>query len=167
MAALRYSQNNTRRQGPRLIHEHRVLLMSLVGGLLAVLIAMALLWVGDYSSKVQWTFSTLIVCFWLGFSFSLRARVVLPLQTLSNLLAALREGDFSIRARGASRKDALGDVLLEVNALGEILQHQRLSALEASALLKTVMTEIDVVQTTDPGVKGSDVQRPLVDVRRY
>jgi two-component system, NtrC family, nitrogen regulation sensor histidine kinase NtrY len=65
----------------------------------------------------------------------------LPLQTLSNLLAALREGDFSIRARGASRDDALGDVLLEVNALGEILQTQRLGALEATALLRTVMIE--------------------------
>jgi len=145
MAALRYSQHNAQRQGPRLTHEQRVLLMGLMGGLPGAAIAMALLWLGDYTSKVQWTFSTLILSFWLGFAFALRARVVLPLQTLSNLLAALREGDFSIRARGASRKDALGDVLLEVNALGEILQLQRLSALEASALLRTVMTEIDVV----------------------
>ena len=37
-----------------------------------------------------------------------RHRVVLPLQTLSNLLAALRESDFSIRARGASGDDPLG-----------------------------------------------------------
>src|SRR5258707_807775 len=145
MAALRYSQHNAQRHGPRLTHEQRVLLMGLMGGLPGTAIAMALLWLGDYTSKVQWTFSTLILSFWLGFAFALRARVVLPLQTLSNLLAALREGDFSIRARGASRKDALGDVLLEVNALGEILQLQRLSALEASALLRTVMTEIDVI----------------------
>ena len=40
-----------------------------------------------------------------------------PLRTLSNLLAALREGDFSIRARGANRDDVLGEVLREVNAL--------------------------------------------------
>jgi nitrogen fixation/metabolism regulation signal transduction histidine kinase len=129
----------------RLSHEHRVLLMGLMGGMPGTVVALGLLWAGDYSTKVEWTLTTLILSFWLGFAFALRSRVVLPLQTLSNLLAALREGDFSIRARGASRDDALGDVLLEVNALGEILQTQRLSALEASALLRTVMTEIDVI----------------------
>jgi nitrogen fixation/metabolism regulation signal transduction histidine kinase len=66
------------------------------------------------------------------------------LRTLSNLLAALREGDFSIRARGASHEDALGEVLREVNALGETLRQQRLGALEATALLRKVMEEIDV-----------------------
>ena len=53
-----------------------------------------------------------------------------PLQTLSNLLAALREGDFSIRARGAAHDDALGEAMLEVNFLGQILREQRLGALE-------------------------------------
>jgi PAS domain S-box-containing protein len=66
------------------------------------------------------------------------------LSTLSNLLAALREGDFSIRARGANVEDALGEVLREVNALGETLRQQRLGALEATALLRKVMEEIDV-----------------------
>jgi nitrogen fixation/metabolism regulation signal transduction histidine kinase len=118
--------------------------MALAGGLPGALVALILLWSGDYSAKVEWTLTTLIVGCWLGFASALRGRVRLPLQTLSNLLAALREGDFSIRARGASRDDALGDVLLEVNALGEILQTQRLGALEATALLRTVMIEIDV-----------------------
>ena len=51
---------------------------------------------------------------WLIAALVLRERVVRPLQTLSNLLAALREGDYSIRARGAERDDALGLALLEV-----------------------------------------------------
>jgi two-component system nitrogen regulation sensor histidine kinase NtrY len=126
-------------------HERRVLLMGLLGGLPGALVALVLLWTGNYSTKVEWTLTALVLGFWLGFAMALRGRVVMPLQTLSNLLAALREGDFSIRARGAVRDDALGEVLLEVNALGEILQAQRLSALEATALLRTVMTEIDVV----------------------
>jgi PAS domain S-box-containing protein len=74
----------------------------------------------------------------------LRERVVRPLQTLSNMLAALREGDYSIRARGAEREDALGLALLESNLLGETLRAQRLGAMEATALLRTVMAEIDV-----------------------
>ncbi|HVH70381.1 MAG TPA: ATP-binding protein, partial [Candidatus Dormibacteraeota bacterium] len=64
--------------------------------------------------------------------------------TLSNLLAALREEDYSLRARGARMEDAMGEVMIEVNALGETLRSQRLGALEASALLRTVMEEIDL-----------------------
>jgi nitrogen fixation/metabolism regulation signal transduction histidine kinase len=127
---------------PRL--DRRLLLMSLVAGLPAVVVSMILLWSGGSTAKVQWTLSVLIVGFWLGFSFALKDRVVYPLQTLSNLLAALREGDFSIRARGASGDDALGEAMMEVNYLGQVLREQRLGALEATALLKTVMHEIDV-----------------------
>ena len=67
-----------------------------------------------------------------------------PLQTLSNLLGALREEDFSFRARVGRRDDPLGQALVEVNALAQTLREQRLGALEASALLRKVMEEIDV-----------------------
>ena len=63
---------------------------------------------------------------------------------MSNLLLALREGDFSFRARGARRRDPLGDVLSEINGLGHTLQTQRRGALEATALLSAVIKEIDV-----------------------
>ena len=81
---------------------------------------------------------------WLGAALALRERVIRPLQTLANLLGALREGDFSSRARGARGDDALGLALLEVNTLSETLREQRIGALEATALLRTVMAEIDV-----------------------
>jgi PAS domain S-box-containing protein len=118
--------------------------MALMAGLPGAAVAFLLLWLGDYSSQVQWTLSIAILLLWWGFAFALRGRVVFPLQTLSNLLAALREGDYSIRARGARLGDALGEVQLEVNALGETLREQRLGALEATTLLRTVMEEIDV-----------------------
>lgn len=124
--------------------ETRVLALALAAGLPGTLVALTLLVVEDYSSKVLWTFGLLVVGFWLGFAFALRERVVRPLQTLSNLLAALLEGDYSIRSRGATTDDALGLAMLEVNALGETLREQRLGALEASALLRTVMEEIEV-----------------------
>lgn len=128
----------------RLPYERRLQLLALAAGFPGSLIALLLLWTGNYSSSTAWTLTPLIVCFWLGFAFSLRHRVVFSLQTLSNLLAALREEDFSVRARGASREDAMGEVMIEVNALSETLRQQRLGALEASALLRTVMEEIDV-----------------------
>jgi nitrogen fixation/metabolism regulation signal transduction histidine kinase len=117
----------------------------------AAIIALSMIWFGDHSPKVQWTLTLLIGVFGLGFLMSAREHVVRPLQTMTNLLAALREGDYSIRARGAREDDALGEALLEVNELGETLRLQRLGAFEATALLRTVMTEIDVaVFTFDP-----------------
>ncbi|MBA3711472.1 MAG: PAS domain-containing sensor histidine kinase [Pyrinomonadaceae bacterium] len=118
--------------------------MALAAGLPSMIVALALLGTGGYTLKVCLTLMVLLVGCWLGFSFALQVRVVRPLQTISNLLAALGEGDFSIRARGAANRDSLGEVMREVNALSETLRQQRIGALEATALLRTVMAEIDV-----------------------
>jgi nitrogen fixation/metabolism regulation signal transduction histidine kinase len=127
-------------------HDQRVLLLALAAGLPGVLIALLLLWSGDLSAKAQWTLSLLIVGCWLGFAFALRERVVRPLQTVSNLIAALHEEDYSIRARGAATgpNDPLGELLAEVNALNFTLRAQKMGALAATALLRAVMAEIEV-----------------------
>src|SRR5690606_9876818 len=93
----------------------------------------------------------LVLGTWIGAALYLRSSVVRPLATLSNLLASVREGDFSVRARGAGDADPLGLTLLEINALAETLREQRLGAREATALLETVMDAIDVaVLAFDP-----------------
>ena len=74
---------------------------------------------------------------------TLRRQVSRPLQTLSNLLAGLREGDYSINARGTGN-DAMALVIQEANSLVNVMREQRLGAVEATALLQTVMSEIDV-----------------------
>ena len=127
-----------------LSYEHRILVLAVSAGLPGSLIAMILLWTGDYASRTIWTLGLLIVGLWLGFAVSVRHRVAFSLQTVSNLLAAMREEDFSVRARGARRDDAMGEVMIEVNSLSETLREQRLGALEATALLRTVMEEIDL-----------------------
>src|SRR5438034_1078840 len=135
----------------RLSHESKLTWLTLGAAAPAIVVALALLWFGDYSAKVQWTLTILIVACFIGFISSAREHIGHPLQTMSNLLAALREGDYSIRARGASGDNALGEVLLEINSLGETLRRQRLGAFEATALLRTIMGEIDVaVFTFDP-----------------
>src|SRR5690349_14694612 len=125
-------------------HERLVFRLTLFAGFPGVVTAMILLWREGYSGKAQWTLGLVIIGCWLITALVLRERVVRPLQTLSNMLAALREGDYSIRARGADREDALGLAFLESNLLGETLRTQRLGAMEATALLQTVMGEIDV-----------------------
>ena len=143
--------NATRRQRPshrRMRFEVRMLWLALFTGFPAVLATILLLWLGNHSSSTRWTVSGLVVILWLGAAFTLRSHLVYPLQTLSNLLAALREEDYSMRARGARSDDALGEVMLEVNALSEAMRGQRLGALEATALLRKVMEEIDVAVFT-------------------
>ncbi len=129
-----------------LSHDQQIFLYTLLGGVPAVIVAMYWLWLSDSAPqpRTQWTLTLLIVGFWLGYGTSVRMRVIRPLQTVANLLSALREGDFSIRARRAQRDEPLGDVHAEINYLGNVLKAQRLGALEATALLRTVMEEIDV-----------------------
>src|ERR1043165_7390295 len=96
------SKTSAKFEGSRRIsYDRRVFLMALFAGMPAVGLAMILLWRGDFTPKVQWTLTVFIVAVWLGFVSSIRQRVVFPLQTISNLLAALREGDYSIRGREA------------------------------------------------------------------
>src|SRR5204862_6850344 len=126
----------------RITHEGRLTWLTLAAAAPATIVALLLLWFGDHTAKVQWTLTLLIVGFGLGFVLNAREHVMRPLQTMTNVLAALREGDYSIRARGARADDALGEALLEINALGETLRLQRLGAFEATALLRTIMAEI-------------------------
>ena len=133
-------------------HDVRVFLLALLAGLPGSFTALVLLWTGAASAKVCWTLSVGVLGVYLGAAFAVRERVARPLQTVANLLAALREGDYSVRGRGARGGDPLGEVYLETNALGDTLREQRLGALEANALLTQVMEEIDVaVLTFDAG----------------
>jgi len=80
---------------------------------------------------------------WAILQATIADRLLRPLQTLSNVVAALREHDYSFRARGGLRGDALGDLALEVNALANDLQTERLSSLDSAALVRRVL---DVIQ---------------------
>jgi PAS domain S-box-containing protein len=125
-------------------YETQVTRLAIITGLPGVALSIYLLWTNGASARLIWTIGLILGGTWIVSTMLLREKVVRPLQTLSNMLAALREGDYSIRARGAERDDALGLALLESNLLGETLRAQRLGAMEASALLRTVMAEIDV-----------------------
>src|SRR3954463_5784492 len=135
----------------RLNFEQRIFLRTLLLWIPSFAVMVVLLWAGDYSSQTRWTAVILLAIFALGATISFKEFVLRPLQTVSNMLAAIREEDFSFRARGAAHDDALGELVVEVNALSDMLRERRLGAMEAIALMKQVMMEIDVaVFTFDP-----------------
>jgi len=128
----------------RLKYERRILLMTMAGGAPSLAVAVLLMWSAGVSAKVIVTAALALGLCWIGWAFAVRRAVVFPLQTLANLLAGLREGDASLRARGAEVGDALGEVMIEANGLSAVIREQRLGAREATALLQRVMAEIDV-----------------------
>jgi len=128
----------------RMPHDHRIVVLALLAGLPGVAVSIVFVWSGEYPPASQWAVTVLLTGSWLGFVFALRERVVRPLQVISNMLAALREGDFSIRVRGAGSSGPLAVTYLEANALEEVLREQRLGAVEATALLRKVLEEVDL-----------------------
>lgn len=128
----------------KLPHEWRIQLTAGLSGLPAIVVAIYFLWTTSDNEKVQWTLTAVILVAWLMFMSRVREQVATPLRTVANLLEAMREGDYSIRGRSAVRDDALGEVMEQINAMGATLQQQRLGAIEATALLRKVMEEINV-----------------------
>lgn len=110
----------------------------------ALLAAAVLLWRGGEFDALAWTMAALIVVATLALAYRLRNRVVFPLYTLSNLLEALREGDYSLRGSRARRRDAIGDVVWEINELSQTLRTQRVKVEETSALLGKVIAASDI-----------------------
>jgi nitrogen fixation/metabolism regulation signal transduction histidine kinase len=144
----------------RLSHEARLTLLSLAGGLPAVAATLWFAWATPQRGSVRLTLTLAAVVTWVWAALAVRGRVVRVLQTLSNLAAALREGDTSIRARGADPDTAHGLAFHEMNRLAESLRGRRLDATEAMALLRRVMDEIDVA------IFGFDAERRLRLVNR-
>lgn len=132
----------------KLSYDSFILLLALIIGLPASLVAEILLLISPYSGELKWTLSLLLFIGWLIGGSILQGNVIRPLQTLSNMVASIREEDFSFRVRGGSREDSLSDLTLELNNLADRMQQQKVSALEATALLKKVLMEIDVAVFT-------------------
>src|SRR6202453_2075947 len=131
--------------------ERRIRLLCLFVAAPGFLLATILLWHAKFSTGVVWTLLGGVAFLSLIAGALLMEQIIRPLQTLANVVSALRESDYSFRARGARQLDALGELALEINEFADLLQTQRLSELEASALLRCVISSMDApVLAFDP-----------------
>lgn len=126
----------------------RAALMLLLAGLAPTAIAAFWLWQLGWPVMVRATAIVLLICAWLIPVVTASSNTRLQLRTVSNLLSALREGDYSFRARHAGRDPAYSELISQLNLLAESLRRQRVDDLEASVLLRRVMSEIDVAVLT-------------------
>lgn len=124
--------------------ERRLIGFAVALALPPAIVAAVLLWTSDVDWSARITLGVALLLVWGATAHALYGHVVRPLQTIANMSAALREGDFSMRVRGGGTDDALAFAFFELNRLGAALRDQRLSALDAAALARAVMREIDV-----------------------
>jgi two-component system, NtrC family, nitrogen regulation sensor histidine kinase NtrY len=128
--------------GRRLSFERRLRLWLYLLGVPTLLFCWILLWQHSVDIPIQCIVMLALVAGWALAVSLLTEQITRPMQTLSNVVASLREDDYSFRARGGQRNDALGDLALEINALASMLQGQRAGSLEAMALVERVMSSM-------------------------
>ena len=124
-------------------HEDSVFGYALAAALVPAAIALPIVWVGGFELKTQITATLVIMLGGGGFALAARARVQRPLQTLANVIAALREKDYSVRARHQRKDDALGLAMSELAELAEQLRAERWRDEEAAAGLGRVVEGLD------------------------
>lgn len=139
------------RRRRRLKYERKIVLIALAAVAPLALAAVFLAVRGDFPPRVLWTVGALIGASLITASLVLHEAVVYPLRTIANLAAALREEDYSLRGSVAADPDAVGEITSELNSLADAMREQRLSSLEAAALVRTVVNEIDAAIFTFDG----------------
>ncbi len=143
--------------------ERRLLLDAGLLLLPLLLLSSLLLWLSWPPSGGVWLALAAALLFTLALTLRLRQRVIYPLYTLSNLLEALREGDYSLRGSRARRGDAIGDVVWEINALSRTLREQRLKVEETSALFGKVIAAIDIALFSFDGARRLRLLNPAAE----
>ena len=134
----------TGRRRRRLKFQHRVFFLVLAAAAPAWLTAALLLVNWDASVVLRSMILFAVTVFLIGAAAAVQRHVVSPFRALANMLEALREEDYSLRGRNVDPDDAIGEVMIEVNHLGRMLQSRRLDELEAGVLLQKVISEIDI-----------------------
>jgi two-component system, NtrC family, nitrogen regulation sensor histidine kinase NtrY len=135
----------------RLLYERRIAIFAVLAAFPGTVFGTTLIWMQPWARDAKIALTTLEFFLWFILTLTLLEQIVRPLQTLSNVVSALREEDYSFRAREANPNDALGELSLEINTLADILTEQRIQTIEATALLRRVVDEIDVpIFTFDP-----------------
>ena len=125
-------------------YETRLFVGALIVAMPGLLTLLVLLWSQHQLRAWALPVSIVISLLTMILAFEMRRRAVYPLRTMSNLLEALREGDYSLRGSAARRGDAIGEVVIEINTLAQTLREQRLAVEEKSALLAKVIAALDI-----------------------
>ncbi len=84
----------------KLLYEKRIALFAVLAALPGVVFGTVLIWTHAWPTDVKIALTALEFFLWFVLSLTLLDQVIRPLQTLANVVGALREEDYSFRARG-------------------------------------------------------------------
>ncbi|HEX8154217.1 MAG TPA: ATP-binding protein [Thermoanaerobaculia bacterium] len=126
-----------------LSYERRIVATALIAVIPLAVAAAVLVWTGDFAPVATWTITLLIVLALFVVLVVLREVVVYPIRTLGNVMRAVLEEDYTIRARDAAIGPIFAEVLLELNEVSAAMRQGRLAAMEAAALVRAVVEEVD------------------------
>jgi nitrogen fixation/metabolism regulation signal transduction histidine kinase len=121
----------------------RLILLASLATLPAVLTAIVLLWLVDFPTQVRIAIAIFVVASTALLVSFLRDRILYTLRTMANLVGAIREHDYSLRARHEDETDPLGELAIEINQLGAELRRERRQNFEALALVRTIVAQLD------------------------
>ncbi|HKJ18379.1 MAG TPA: hypothetical protein VJ984_13590, partial [Xanthomonadales bacterium] len=135
--------------------ESRVVLAILAAG-----VGVLVLWAVDIllpqtNPALDWVLWALALVFLLALTWRLKNRLLAPVQSLANILEAIRYEDYGLRVR-RDRGGVMSELAQEINLLAMDLRNRAREEQESRALLEKVMQEIDLPLFT------FDVQQKLV-----
>jgi nitrogen fixation/metabolism regulation signal transduction histidine kinase len=126
---------------PRADFARHLARLSLLGALPSI--ALAAVFVAGGGSPTEWLVLGAAALSALLAAHFVRASTRQVLHTIGNLVSALHDGDFAVRGSSRRGHEDVAFAFSAINALADVLREQRLSALEATALLGRVIEAID------------------------
>lgn len=159
------SHNYLHKRSSKLSFEQRLFWLSLLGALPSSIFLIWLLQEHQYSGYMI----TLVILYLIAHigicAYQIRFSIITQFRTLTNLLEALTNDDYSLRGRRTGKSGALNELVAQINSLSELLARQRFTVKETQLLLAKVIAHIDVaVFTFDPQNRLTLVNRAGADL---
>jgi nitrogen fixation/metabolism regulation signal transduction histidine kinase len=122
----------------------KIFTLALVSAIPSYLCALIFLWNVDYSNYAKTLLTTLLSLNVFGFAWLINKQLKFQFQTLSNLVEAVRGGDFTLRGKQRDLDDPLAELTGQINLLSSSLSEQRIASQEAYRLLDKTIAHINV-----------------------
>jgi nitrogen fixation/metabolism regulation signal transduction histidine kinase len=122
----------------------KIFTLALFASLPSYLCALIFLWNIEYSNYAKTLLTTLLTLSVFGFAWLIKQQLKFQFQTLSNLVEAVRGGDYTLRGKQRSVDDPLAELTGQINLLSSSLSDQRIASEEAYRLLDKTIAHINV-----------------------
>ncbi|NQZ22520.1 MAG: histidine kinase [Colwellia sp.] len=122
----------------------KIFTLTLAAAIPSYLCCLIFLWLIDYSVYAKILLTTLLSLSVFGFAGLIKQQLKFQFQTLSNLVEAVRGGDFTLRGKKRAEHDALTELTNQINLLSASLSEQRVASEEAYRLLDKTIAHINV-----------------------